>query len=73
MPINDNRRTLATCQTLDLEEEERVTSLMNLFPSKNTQKTLKVFEGERSPIPLLGVLVLPLTLSGRIINILCPF
>jgi hypothetical protein len=38
MPINDIRRTLGTCQTLDLEEEERLTGLMNLLPSENTQK-----------------------------------
>jgi hypothetical protein len=39
VPVNDIRRTLGTCQTLDLEEEERLTGLMNLFPSENTQKT----------------------------------
>jgi hypothetical protein len=44
VPVNDIRRTLGTCQTLDLEEEERLTGLMNLFPSENTQKT-KFLEG----------------------------
>ena len=44
MPVNDIRRTLGTCQTLDLEEEERLTGLMNLLPSENTKKT-KFFEG----------------------------
>jgi hypothetical protein len=39
VPINDMRRTLETPQTLDLEEEERLTELMNLLPSENTQKT----------------------------------
>jgi hypothetical protein len=33
------RRTLETPQTLVLEEEERLTGLMNLLPSENTQKT----------------------------------
>jgi hypothetical protein len=37
--VNDIRRTLETPQTLDLEEEERLTGLMNLLPSENTQKT----------------------------------
>jgi hypothetical protein len=44
MPINDIRRTLGTCQKLDLEEEERLTGLMNLLPFENTQKT-KFLEG----------------------------
>jgi hypothetical protein len=42
--VNEIKRTLGTCQTLDLEEEERLTRFMNLFPSKNTQKT-KFLEG----------------------------
>ena len=29
MPVNEIKRTLGTCQTLDLEEEERLTRLMN--------------------------------------------
>jgi hypothetical protein len=33
------RRKLETPQTFYLEEEERLTGLMNLFPSENTQKT----------------------------------
>jgi hypothetical protein len=37
--VNDIKRTLGTCQTLDLEEEERLIGLMNLLPSENTQKT----------------------------------
>ena len=44
VPVNDIRRTLGTCQTLDLEEEERLIGLMNLLPSKNTKKT-KFLEG----------------------------
>ena len=40
MPVNDIKRILGTCQTLDLEEEERLTGLMNLLPSENTQKTM---------------------------------
>jgi hypothetical protein len=44
MPVNDIRRTLGTCQILDLEEEERLIGLMNLFPSENTKKT-KFLEG----------------------------
>jgi hypothetical protein len=32
------RRTLDTHQTLDLEEEEWLTGLMNLLPSERTQK-----------------------------------
>jgi hypothetical protein len=44
VPVNDIRRTLGTCQTLDLEEEERLTGLMNLLPSENTKKT-KFLEG----------------------------
>jgi hypothetical protein len=44
VPTNDIRRTPDTCQKLDLEEEERLTGLMNLFPSKDTQKT-KFLEG----------------------------
>jgi hypothetical protein len=51
MPVNDIRRTLGTCQTLDLEEEERLTGLMNLFPSENTQKTK--FLEENAPLYLL--------------------
>ena len=39
MLVNDIRRTLDTCQTLDLEEEDRLTRLMNLLPYENTQKT----------------------------------
>jgi hypothetical protein len=39
VPVNDIRRTLDTCQKLDLEEEERLTRLMNLLPSENTKKT----------------------------------
>ena len=44
MHVNGIKRTLSTCQTLDLEEEERLTRLMNLLPSENTQKT-KFLEG----------------------------
>ena len=44
VPVNEIKRTLGTCQTLDLEEEERLTGLMNLFPFENTQKT-KFLEG----------------------------
>jgi hypothetical protein len=50
VPINDIRRTLGTCQTLDLEEEERLTGLMNLLPSENTQKTK--FLEESAPLYL---------------------
>ena len=39
VPVNKIKRTLGTPQTFDLEEEERLTGLMNLFPSENTQKT----------------------------------
>jgi hypothetical protein len=38
------RRTLETPKTFSLEEEERLTGLMNLFPSENTKKT-KFLEG----------------------------
>ena len=37
--VNDIRRRLDTCKTLDLEEEKRLTRLMNLLPSENTQET----------------------------------
>jgi hypothetical protein len=62
------RRTLETPQTLDLEEEERLIGLMNLLPFENTQKT-KFFGRECSPISLLGALVLPYKLLGRIITL----
>jgi hypothetical protein len=48
--VNDIRRTLGTCQTLDLEEEERLTGLMNLLPSENIQKTK--FLKESAPLYL---------------------
>ena len=44
MPVNDIRRKLGTCQTLDLEEKERLIGLMTLFPSENAKKT-KFLEG----------------------------
>jgi hypothetical protein len=44
------RRRLGTCQTLDLEEEERLTGLMDLLPSENTQKTK--FLEESAPLYL---------------------
>jgi hypothetical protein len=50
VPINDIKRTLGTCQTLDLEEEERLTGLMNLFPSESTSKTK--FLKESAPLYL---------------------
>jgi hypothetical protein len=39
MLVNNIRRTLGTCQTLGLEEEERLIGLMNLFPFENSKKT----------------------------------
>jgi hypothetical protein len=66
------RRTLETPQTFDLEEEERLTGLMYVFPSENTKKT-SVLEESAPPIPLLGALALPLTLFGSVIKLLWPF
>jgi hypothetical protein len=65
VPVNDIKKTLGTCQTLGLEEEERLTRIMNLFPSENTQKTKLLKESAplylfwehwHSPLHYLGAL-----------------